>query len=376
MTDRDEFALILSGGGARAAYQVGVLKSLTQYLPRNHKLPFPVLCGTSAGAINATALACYASCFHLGVRKLEWVWKNFETEQVYDASFSEVAGYIAKNYFSSWRSSYITRHPGSLLNNRPLRSLIKRVLDFARIDRNILSGNLNAISVSASCYSERNAVNFFQGKESLLGWKREHRLGVPCRLEIDHLLASSAIPLVFPPVRIGDDYYGDGAVHESAPLSAPIHLGARKIFIIGVVKDKPDNPHPHMNNKLNSAQVAGHLLDTIFSDALESDIERMRRVNQTLNLLTPQQQKLTDLKPVDCFIVNPSKSIQSLAWKYYDELPNGIKALLRLIGVNRSAESSLLSYLMFEGKFCSELIQLGYQDGLAQQDEIRKFLEL
>ncbi|BDX07573.1 patatin-like phospholipase family protein [Planctobacterium marinum] len=376
MTDRDEFALILSGGGARAAYQIGVLKSLTQYLPRNHKLPFPVLCGTSAGAINATALACYASCFHLGVRKLEWVWKNFKTEQVYDASLSEVAGYITRNYLSSWRSENISRSPGSLLNNQPLRILIKRMMDFARIDRNIMSGNLNAINISASCYSERNAVSFFQGKDQLQGWKRHHRQGIPCTLEIDHLLASSAIPIVFPPVRIGDDYYGDGAIHESAPLSAPIHLGARKIFVIGVVKDKPDTPHPHMHTRLNSAQIAGHLLDTIFSDALESDIERMNRVNQTLNLLTPQQQKLTDLKPVECFIINPSKSIQNLAWKYYDELPGGIKALLRLIGVNRSSESSLLSYLMFEGKFCSELIQLGYQDGLAQQDAIRKFLEL
>ncbi len=376
MTDRDEFALILSGGGARAAYQVGVLKSLTQYLPRNHKLPFPVLCGTSAGAINATALACYASCFHLGVRKLEWVWKNFKTSQVYDASFSEVAGYILRNYVSSWRSGYITRHPGSLLNNQPLRFLIKRLLDFSRIDRNIMSGNLNAISISASCYSERNAVNFFQGKESFKGWKRHHRMGVPCTLEIDHLLASSAIPLVFPPVKIGEDYYGDGAIHESAPLSAPIHLGARKIMIIGVVKDKPDNPHPHLTKRLNSAQIAGHLLDTIFSDALDSDIERMRRVNQTLNLLTAKQKRQTDLKPVDCLIINPSKSIQELAWKYYDEMPGGIKTLLRLIGVNRSGESSLLSYLMFEGKFCSELIQLGYKDGLKKQDEIRKFLEL
>lgn len=376
MSHRDEFALILSGGGARAAYQVGVLKSLTNYLPRNHNIPFPVICGTSAGAINASALACYASCYHLGVRKLEWVWKNFRTEQVYDASLSEVLSYLARNYFASWCSDYHTKRPGSLLNNRPLRHLIKKTLDFHRIDQNVMRGSLRAVSISSSCYTRRNAVSFFQGNVDIKGWQRQHRQGIPCSLELEHLMASSAIPLVFPPVQIGDEFYGDGAIHESAPLSTPIHLGAKKILIIGVVKDEAESNNKPKEKRFNSAQIAGHLLDTIFQDALESDIERMERVNHTLSLLTPKQRDKTPLKPVQCLTINPSESIQDIAFKYYSNLPGGAKALLRMVGVNKSSNSSLLSYLMFEGEFCKELIQLGYKDGLARQQEIKQFLEL
>ena len=376
MTNRDEYALVLSGGGARAAYQVGVLKSITQYLPRSHQLPFPVICGTSAGAINATALACYASCYHLGVRKLEWVWKNFHSEQVYEASLGKVLSYIARNYFASWCTDYFKKTPGSLLNNQPLRQLIKRTVDFHRIDRNIMRGKLNAICLSSSCYSERNAVNFFQGKSSIPGWKRHNRIGQPCTLEIEHLLASSAIPLVFPPVKIGTEYFGDGAVHESAPLSAPIHLGAKKIFIIGVVRDEQNQAPDDSQKRFTSAQITGHLFDTIFADALESDIERMQRINQTLSILTPQQLSETELTQVECLTINPSQDIQKIASKYYNNLPGGIKALLRLIGVNQYSESSLLSYLMFEGEFCQELIQLGYNDGLRHQQKIKAFLKL
>ena len=376
MIERNDYGLILSGGGARAAYQVGVLKSITQYLPRNHKLPFPTICGTSAGAINATSLACYASCYHLGIRKLEWVWKNFHTNQVYDASLAAVLSYISSNYFAAWCTDYFKKRPGSLLNNRPLRQLIKRTLDFNRIDRNIMRGDLNAICLSTSCYTERSAVSFFQGRGDIEGWHRQNRIGQPCTLEIDHLMASSAIPLVFPPVKIGSEFYGDGAIHESAPLSAPIHLGASKILIIGVVKDLAEPFTRHVDRRFNSAQIAGHLMDTIFSDAIESDIERMQRINQTVSLLTPEQLSQTELQPVDCLLINPSKNIEEIAWKYYNNLPRGIKTLLRIVGINRSSESSLLSYLMFEGEFCQELIQLGYQDGLAQQHKIRKFLKL
>lgn len=376
MADREQYALILSGGGARAAYQVGVLKSLTRYLPRNHQLPFPILCGTSAGAINTAALACYASCYHLGVRKLEWVWKNFSTDQVYDSRLTEILYYLAKNYFASWRSDHIPSKPGSLLNNHPLRQLIKRTLDFSRIDRNILNNSLRAVSISASNYSGRNATSFFQGKQDIQGWQRQRRYGKPCTIEIDHLMASSAIPLVFPAVKINHDFFGDGAIHESAPLSAPIHLGARKIFIIGVVKEQDQSQRDSMNAHPDTGQIAGHLLDTIFSDAMESDLERMQRVNTTLDLLTPKQQRQTTLKPVECFSIRPSKNIQDIAWKHYDRMPGGIKALLKIIGVNKDSDSSLLSYLMFEGPFCNELIQLGYQDGLERQSEIQQFLQL
>ncbi|MBE1299970.1 MAG: patatin-like phospholipase family protein [Alteromonadaceae bacterium] len=372
---RNQYALILSGGGARAAYQVGVLKSITQYLPRNHELPFPVLCGTSAGAINTAALACYASCYHLGIRKLEWVWKNFTTSQVYDCTFSSTFNYLIANYFSGFRSELVRKKPSSLLNNQPLRKLIKQTLDFSRIERNLLRNSLQALCISASSYTHRDSISYFQGQPHLQEWRRQKRRGKACTIEVDHLIASSAIPIVFPTQKIGNEFLGDGAIHQISPLSPAIHLGASKIMIIGV--DKETNPslndtqiHP------NSAAIAGHLLDTVFADTLDADLERLQRINQTVSLFTPKQLLQTDLRAIDCLVISPSESIQSIANKYYDLLPSGIKALLKLIGVSANTDSSLLSYLLFEGPFCQELIHLGYKDGQANQDKIRAFLSI
>lgn len=374
MIERQQYALMLSGGGARAAYQIGVMKALTQCLPRNHQIPFPILCGTSAGAINAAALACYASCYHLGVRKLEWVWKNFKTQQVYDSSFASTFRYILSNYFSSYRSEITPKHASSLLNNQPLRHLIKKTLDFNRIDRNILQGHLHSLSITASSYTHRDCVSYFQGVDSIDNWHRHKRRGEATTLEVEHLMASSAIPLVFPTVRIGDEYLGDGAIHQLSPLSTPIHLGARKILIIGVDKEVDDAAFQVDKQYPNSATIAGHLLDTVFADTLDADLERLMRVNQTLSLFNRKQQEQTSLKHVDCMVISPSQSIKELAMKHYGLLPSGVKALFKLIGINAKSDSSILSYLLFEGPFCNELIKLGYKDGQKRIDELQHFL--
>ncbi len=372
---RNKYALILSGGGARAAYQVGVLKSIAQYLPRNHELPFPVLCGTSAGAINTAALACYASCYHLGVRKLEWVWKNFQTSQVYDCSFGSTFNYLIANYFAGFRSEIVRKKPSSLLNNTPLRHLIKRTLDFKRIERNLLRNSLQALCISTSSYSRGDSISFFQGQGHFQEWQRHKRRGKACTIEVDHLMASSAIPIVFPTVGIGGEFLGDGAIHQLSPLSPAIHLGADKILIIGVEKES-NTALVNAKSHPNSAAIAGHLLDTIFADTLDSDLERMQRINNTIALFNKRQLAQTHLKPINSLVITPSESIQSIALKYYNLLPGGIRALLRLIGVSANTDSSLLSYLLFEGPFCQELIHLGYRDGQARQNEIREFLQI
>lgn len=376
MIARNQYALMLSGGGARAAYQVGVLKALTQCLPRNHQIPFPILSGTSAGAINAAAMACYASCYHLGVRKLEWVWKNFKTQQVYDSSFSATFRYIIGNYFSSYRSEHYPKNASSLLNNQPLRHLIKKMLDFNRIDRNILQGHLRSLSITASSYSKRDCVSYYQGVDDIENWHRHRRRGIATTLEVDHLMASSAIPLVFPTVRIGDEFLGDGAIHQISPLSTPIHLGARKILIIGVDKEVNDTAFEVDKTFPNSAAIAGHLLDTVFADTLDADLERLMRVNQTLSLFTKKQREQTHLQHVDCMVISPSQSIKDLALKHFDLLPSGVKTLLRVLGINAKSDSSLLSYLLFEGAFCQELIQLGYKDGQQRITELQTFLAI
>ena len=364
-------ALLLTGGGARAAYQVGVLKAIASVLPRNQKSPFKVICGTSAGAINAVSMACYASCFHLGVKKTEWVWKNFKTSQVYQSSWHGMLGHLLQNYLSKYRKSQIDR-PTSLLNNEPLVELLSDLIDYKRIDRNILSEHLDAISVNASSYSDGDSISFFQSSLND-EWQRAKRKGVKTVLTTKHLLASAAIPLVFPSVKIGDQFFGDGSIHQLSPLSPAIHLGADKILIIGVEQPREDKYYGNSEFHPDSATITGHLLDTIFTDSLNSDLERMQRVNTTLNHANEQK---AGLKNVESMLINPSRNFNKIASKHYHNMPSAIRFLLRFAGVTRDSESALISYLMFEKPFTQELIQLGYEDGLEQIDAITEFLDL
>ncbi len=372
--DKPNVALLLTGGGARAAYQVGVLKALAHSMARTAPLPFQIINGTSAGAINSCALACYASCMHLAVRKIEWVWKNFHTSMVYRSDFVGVYRNIFGNMLRSFQSEHLNHPPASLLDNAPLRRLLSEVLDLARIDRNIHRNFLDAVSVTASCYSTGESVAFYQARDAE-PWKRARRRGQHMQLTIDHLMASSAIPLVFPSVRVKHHYYGDGSIHQLSPLSPPIHLGADKIFIIGVDQPKPDTPVGYEPHFPGMSAVAGHLLDSIFSDTLQSDLERLSRINRTVDSVCEEESK-TELKRIDTLLVNPSENFNQIAQELYDDMPLAIRSMLRLIGVKKTTDSSLPSYLMFEKAFTQRLIEIGYQDGLRKLPEIRAFLEL
>ena len=371
-------ALVLTGGGARAAYQVGVLSAITKFVPRNHGIPFPILCGTSAGAINSTALGCYASCFHLGVKKLEWVWKNLDTSKIYHNNARGVFGHIAKGMFASFQADYANKTARSLLNSAPLRDLLNVVMDFKRIDENILRGYLSAISVTASSYSSGDSISFFQSSDIISPWRRAKRCGQPSQLNSEHLMASSAIPMVFPSIKIKNQHFGDGSVHQLSPLSPAIHLGAKRVFIIGV--DQPKEPlHANENNPHppTTSTIAGHLLDSIFADTMSSDLERMNRINNTLKLIPPKQREEVDgLKHIDSFIINPSHDFNAIAVNYYNELPLSVRLLLRGMGITNDSESSIVSYLLFEKNFCSELIKLGFEDAMEQENQIKHFLNL
>ncbi len=371
---KQKTALLLTGGGARAAYQVGVLKAIASQLPRNQKLPFEIINGTSAGAINATALSCYASCFQLGVKKLEWVWKHFHTHQVYKTSFSAVFGNLMLNMLRSFQSDYENHPPASLFDNQPLRELLKNVLDLKRIDNNILNGHLHALSITASSYSSGDSVAFYQSPH-VAPWRRAKRRGEQTTINIEHLMASSAIPMVFPSTKIKQGYFGDGSIHQHAPLSPAIHLGAKKIFIIGVEQPADNKYFGFQPHYPGISTIAGHLLDTIFSDTLRSDIERLERINRTLGLL-PSRDKHRELQQIHSYVINPSHNFNAIATDYYDTMPLAIRTLLRGIGVKQHSESSLVSYLLFEREYTQHLIELGRQDGLADIENIMAFLEL
>ena len=272
------------------------------------------------------------------------------------------------------------RQPVSLFNNKPLQQLLTRYLDMSRIDINIQRQHLDAISITASDYNSGDSISFFQGKQKLQEWQRARRCGRRARLHPQHLLASSAIPLVFPCTQIGQDFYGDGSVHQLSPLSPAIHLGAEKLLVIGA-EQPPQRLKPGAIRQTPSgADIAGHLLDTIFTDTLNADIERLERINDTL-ALTPasakaSQQSSLSMRPIGLFRIANEHDINAIADKYFHDLPFTIRSLLRTIGVNQGSNSSITSYLMFEQNYTRELINLGYQDVLKQEHELRTFLEI
>lgn len=375
MISSREPALLLAGGGARAAYQVGVLKAISTLVPRAHPLPFRILCGTSAGAINATALACYASNFRLGVKHLEKTWGQFETHQVYRCSTGELFGHLLSRVGRFFQSDSAERPAASLFDNQPLRELLAQVIDFKRIDRHIHQGYLRAVSVTASCYNNGESVSFYEGIPQYEDWLRAKRRGKRTRLNGEHLMASAAIPLVFPAIQIGQHYFGDGSIHQISPLSPAIHLGASKIMVIGM---EP----PHLDDGLkqpytpSSAAIAGHLLDTIFADTLNSDVERLERINQTIHQLEQADIQHPSLRRISSLLIQPDVDFTEIAHKHYHRLPKPVRSLLGLIGVDRDTPSSIVSYLLFEKEYCQELIQLGFEQGLKNEDRLHGFLEL
>ncbi|GIU21194.1 patatin [Shewanella colwelliana] len=354
---------------------MGVLKAIVQNYPRNHGVPFKIICGTSAGAINGTSIATHASCFHLGVRKLEWVWRHFDTHKIYRSSFAGVFSHLAQMALMGLQDEKINPDPGSLFDNDPLRDLLNQLINFERIDRNIGNGALHALSVDTSCYNTSRSVTFFQASKEIDDWQRARRCGLRTHLNTDHLLASAAIPLVFPSVKLNRGYYGDGSVHQLAPLSSPIHLGAEKIMVINL-ESRHKQVHQDLEHHPKTATIAGHLLDTIFSDTLNSDLERLQRINGTVKLIPEEVRHQAGLKPIETLVIKPSEDLSMIAAQHYQDMPMAVKALLRLIGINQQSDSSIVSYLLFERSYCSALINLGYLDGLAQMDEIKAFFNI
>ena len=370
-------ALVLAGGGARAAYQVGVIKAIGEMLPRDAPNPFPILCGTSAGAINATALAIYARRFNEGVRRLNYVWKNFEVEQVFRSDAWGISR-TGAHWLLAMAFAGLGRHnPQSLLDRTPLRGLLERLLPCEEIETSIDAGALLALSITASGYGSGQSVTFFQAAEGVKIWERVNRVGAATRITVDHLMASSAIPFLFAPVRINREHFGDGSMRQTAPLSAAIHLGADRVLVIGTRREKqPSSVRPEIKENPTLAQIAGHVLDSIFLDALEADLERLDRINKTVALIPTRQLKEhgVTLRQVDPLVISPSQSLEQIAAKHAHHLPRSVRYLLRGIGAFNRSGANLVSYLLFERPYTRELIGLGYADTMMRRAEVLPFL--
>jgi NTE family protein len=374
---RPKVALILTGGGARAAYQVGVLRALAEFIPEGQSNPFPIICGTSAGAINAAALAADAADFRRAVRRLMVVWKHFQVHQVYRADPWGAFYNSARWILDVATGGVFSRRPVSLLDNSPLVDLLRRYLDFSAIERSIDAGHLAALSITCSGYSSGQSVTFFQGRPGTQPWQRARRIGVPMTITLEHLLASSALPFIFPPVHINREYFGDGSMRQIAPVSPALHLGADRLLVIGTGRDlHPGQERVKTETFPSLAQIAGHALNSIFLDSLEVDLERMQRINRTIELIAPEvlQKTRYPLHHVDFRMLSPSEELERIAVANAHELPRTIRILLHSIGAMRRSGANVLSYLLFEKSYCRALIRLGYEDTLGQQEDLAAFL--
>lgn len=370
-------ALVLSGGGARAAYQVGVLKAVSEILPRQAGNPFPIVCGTSAGALNAVAIATFASRFRLGVHGLETVWRNFRSKQVYRTEFLGLVGRGSRWLSALFLSGLGAKRPVSLLDNAPLAQLLERMLRFDRIQQAIERGDLHAVSVTCSGYSSGESVSFFEAAREVGGWRRNRRLGVRSRIGLRHLLASSAIPALFPAVQLNREYFGDGSVRQLAPLSPALHLGADRILVVGVSGSEEMLARGRVRGAYPSvAQVAGHLLNAAFLDGLEVDLERLERNNRIAAMLAPEQRAQAEAAPrhIEVLKILPSEPLDQIAARYAYELPASMRFFLRGTGADGSAGATVLSYLLFERGYCRALIDLGYRDAMRLRSELSQFL--
>lgn len=385
--------LILTGGGARAAYQTGVLAGVLELLDPGRSPdfcnPFSIICGTSAGAINAAAYACHADDPRAAIDGMLRMWSGLQTGMVYHADAWRLLrtglrwfGMLAAGWIAP---SLRNNSPRSLLDNEPLGEMLERILDFDRLEKNLQNATLDALAITASGYSTGEHITFFQARGGIRPWRRTLRRAVPATIGVDHLLASAAIPFIFPAkamlVHGHTEWCGDGSMRHLAPISPAIHLGAEKIFVVGTgyrdethpERRRPDPKYPSL------AQIGGHVLFSIFQDTIASDFESMERVNELLAQLEPNVLKSQSLRPVSTLAITPSRSLDELAMAHLKRMPQAARTLFSVLGVSSKSGTgtgaALISYLLFEGSYTQALIELGRADSLRRADEVHAFFK-
>lgn len=380
MLNGKKIALILTGGGARAAYQVGVLRAISE-ITHFEKNPFAIIAGFSAGALNGTWLASQSENFDAVTRYMVDTWSSLTADHIFKVgpfSLSKIAYRWIRDRSSGGLMSgknQITY----LLDTSPLAQLIKDKINFTALNENIEKNLFHAISVSATDYRNGHSVAFYNGHKNIEDWSKLNRKSYRTAIAPEHVLASSALPIFFPPVQIGDSFYGDGVIRLNAPLSSAIHLGADKLLVIGNrrVSSMPPPPRP-ASDGITLGEIMGTILNGLFFDSLEGDLERLARINRGVAVMSPEAKATQPdhLREVPVLSLAPlGAAARPPVWEL-SRMPKTLSYLMRGIGVSENKGSDLLSYLAFEPEYLTSLIQTGHQDTMNRKDEIKRFFEI
>jgi NTE family protein len=366
-------ALVLPGGGARSAYQVGVLKAIAGWYPAGSALPFPVLCGTSAGAIIAAVLASKGGDFRDAAVELTRVWGGFRTGQVFRAGALDMLGSGLRLFAALLTGGWLLPMPRALLDSAPLGKLLARNVDFDALRRNVAAGRPESVSVTATSLSAAESVTFVEAARPFDPWERAGRRGVPSRLTVEHLMASSAIPLLFPAIAMDGAWYSDGASRQTTPLAPAIHQGADRILVVGV--RHPGCTRAEGVHTPNMAEQFGFLLDSLFMEGLQADLERLNRVNVLLARQAPGPMP-AGMRHIDTLLVQPAEDPSEAALAHRAAMPQALRALLRILGASGARGGRLVSYLLFESAYTRQLIEAGERDANRRRLEIATFIGL
>lgn len=367
-------ALVLSGGGARGAYQIGVLRQIARQHP---DLRFPVITGVSAGAINAASIASHRGDLAEATEQLAEHWSALSTSSVMRsdlpsllANALRIAGSVASG------GARIAPPTRGFVDTKPLRRFLQALIEPDNIEANIRDGRLRALAVSATSYRTGSSITFVQGTPDTEMWSRFRRRSRAGRIGVDHVMASAAIPLFFPACPVEGEYFGDGSLRQPYPLAPAVHLGADRLLAVSSrFASTPDPDDRQPDSYPSTARTLGLMLNSIFLDQLDADAERLERVNQLLRRVDSKQRWLVPEREVELLVLRPSRDIGRMAALYERKLPKALRYLTRGLGTRRGSGSDLLSYLLFVPEYLSDLIQLGERDAELNRVRIGRFVD-
>jgi len=371
-----KIALVLAGGGAKTAWQAGALRAIAELLGAPQRSPFPIVCASSTGALNAAWLATQAEEFTHGVDRLHEFWRVLQPRHIFRGNSSRLWRSGLRLALAIAGSGWFGRPGHALFDLAPLRDWLSENVDFDRLGQAIDCHALHALAITCSGYSSGQTVTFFQGRADIDPWKGTRRVGAHVQLGNDHVLAAMALPLLFPAVKIHREWFGDGTLRQPAPLSPALHLGAERILVIGCECLRDEEERVSAEAPPATAQMLSHVLAGLYVDTLSADLERARRMNRLIAALGPDERAAMQIRPIEVLAITPNERLERRAIAHASALPPGARRMLASLGGLDAVGSGLLAQLLFAAPYTSELLELGYRNALARRGELAQFFGL